>query len=184
MRKIIMKDAAHTSAENIIDSGLPLKRRHSRQELIERRQRGYQDVDEQLEIGPPATDTEEHGAPVMPSPVRPAEVPNIYMNTPLSLENSDLTTGRAVRRSSKPGTTRWEQEFEWADKELEQQEDSRFEEPIGGYPFLGTYHDNSIEAMVGYIAPFESVSQYDMTSETWATGYGEQRTTDDFWTQF
>ncbi|RFU80571.1 3-dehydroquinate dehydratase i [Trichoderma arundinaceum] len=193
IRKIISKDAAHPSAENIIDAGLPLIRRHSRQELIEQCQHGYREADEHPEPAPSpnsldkairSTNMEEGEALADRSPARLSEMPDFYIRTPLSLEGGGLTIGRTARHPPKPGHIRWGQDVEWRGIDSEQQQCLRPAEPMDNYPFLGPYHDNSIEAMVGYIAPFEIVSQYDILAETWFTGNEEPRRTENFWTQF
>ncbi|KAL7907555.1 hypothetical protein GGI35DRAFT_470160 [Trichoderma velutinum] len=167
IRNIIRRNVSHASAESIIDAGLPLKRRHSRQELVERH-RDEQETQRQAVGGVEYTGTVE----TIVSPTLIAEDISGRLKATQSMDvNADGLSNRLAdasgwgRRENGPGNM-----------------------PSQGHvddePILEVYDDEAIKGMAGYVASFEMSSQYDMLFGAWLPESEEQPSTGNFWTLF
>ncbi|KAK0760468.1 hypothetical protein N5P37_006662 [Trichoderma harzianum] len=167
IRNIIRKNIGHASAESIIDAGLPLKRRHSRQELVERHT-DEQETQIQAVSGGEYRDTID--SVVSPTIVVEGLNGRFEVTQRMDVEadvlrNRPMDDSGWVRRDDGP-------------------ENMPSQGHVDDAPILGVYDDEAIKGMAGYVASFEMSSQYDMLFGAWLPGSEEQPSTGNFWTLF
>ncbi|KAK4061643.1 transcriptional regulator family: Fungal Specific TF [Trichoderma aggressivum f. europaeum] len=167
IRNIIRRNTNHASAESIIDAGLPLKRRHSRQELVERH-RDEQETQIQAIGGGEYRD-------IIDAVVSPTIVAEDLNGRFEVTQHMDVEAG--VLQNNPIDASGWVGHDDGSETMPSQGH-------VDDAAILGVYDDEAIKGMAGYVASFEMSSQYDMLFRAWLPGSEEQPSTGNFWTLF
>ncbi|KAH8804505.1 hypothetical protein F5884DRAFT_884007 [Xylogone sp. PMI_703] len=182
IENIIQNTSVQGSSEAALNNGLPLKRRHSRQELLEKRRREELEIvnqlsenmrDHQAEIEQPiCSNTMESsvnvggsdmGTLVIASDDASSEISlsrsntavDIYLHTPVSLEEASLDNTGLLRLQMGEADG-------WRHLEFGQLQHFYAGQQTGNAQFLESYQGDFIGGTLGYFTPFEMMRQDDM----------------------
>lgn len=144
-----------------------MKRRHSRQELVERH-RAEQELGEETEAGGQLIDLADSTIPLTNAGED---------GTGPLVATQSMGANAGELRNRMADHSGWDR----ADDEPQHTSSQSHAEDADPYEI---YDDEAVQGMMGYVASFEMSSQYDMLLGAWLPENEEQQSTGNFWDLF